>query len=85
VSRERVDRGDLHVVAATDREDERVTGDVVLGVGAHDDVGGRVVGVGVHRIRTVEFEGGGEADVPGVNADDGAHDVLSRAMPSLDI
>ena len=77
VAAERLEGGDLHVVAPPDGEDERVALEPVAGVGTDHDVGRRVVGVGVHRVRPVELERGREADVPGVNTDDRAHGILS--------
>jgi hypothetical protein len=60
---ERADRGDLHVVAAPDREREPVALEPVPGVGPDHHVGGGVVRVRVHGIRPVEVQGRGEADV----------------------
>ena len=51
---ERADGGDLHVVAAPDREREPVALQPVSGVGADHHVRGRVVRVRVHRVRAVE-------------------------------
>jgi hypothetical protein len=65
------DRGALHVVAAADGEHERGPG--VPGVGAHGEIRGRVVGVGVHRVRAREVAAGGEADVLDVQGGEGAH------------
>jgi hypothetical protein len=77
VPAKRVERRDLHVVPAADREDEAMADVAVGGIRADRDVGRGVVGIGVHRVGTVELEGGGEADVPRVNADDRAHEFLS--------
>ena len=77
VAPERLEGGHLHVVAPPDREDERVALEPVAGIGTDHDIGSRVVGVGVHRVRPVELERGREADVPGVNTDDRAHGILS--------
>ena len=51
---ERADGGDAHLRAATAREGQPVPLDAVVRVGAEHDVGGRIVRVGVHRIRPVE-------------------------------
>ncbi|GAA4938390.1 hypothetical protein GCM10023238_00090 [Streptomyces heliomycini] len=67
---ERFDRGDLDVVAPPDGEREPVPLVPVGVVGAQHDVGRRVVGVGVHRVGTVEFARGGEPDVVGVDGGD---------------
>ena len=63
--RQRVDRGDLHVVAAADGEDETVAVEPVAGVGADDDVRRGIVRVGVHRVRSVQVARGREPDVVG--------------------
>ena len=65
------------VVAATDREGQsvpaqRLTG-AVSGVGAERDVGGRVVAVLVHRVRTVEGQRGREPDVDNLDRGDAWH------------
>ena len=49
------------VVAAPDGEGQPVP--LLAAAGPHDHVGGRVVGVGVHRVRAVELARGGEPDV----------------------
>ncbi len=48
-----LDRRALDLVAAADREREPVPGESV-DIRADDDVGGRVVGIRVHRVGTVE-------------------------------
>ncbi|GAB3995002.1 hypothetical protein GCM10029992_11060 [Glycomyces albus] len=58
---ERLDRRAADVVAASDGEGEAVAFAAVVGV--QDDVGRRVVGVGVHRVGAVEAARSGEADV----------------------
>ena len=51
---ERPGRGDADLGPAPAREGQAVTLDAVVGVRAQDDVRGRVVGIGVHRVRAVE-------------------------------
>ena len=51
---ERVGGGDAHLGAAAARECQPVPLDTVVCIGAENDVGGRIVGIGVHRIRPVE-------------------------------
>lgn len=67
---QRVDRGDLDIVAPPDGEGEPVPLVPVGGVGAQHDVRGRVVGVRVHRVGAVQLARGGEADVVGVDRGD---------------
>ena len=64
-----LDGGDDHLVAAPDREAERMAFKPV-GVGAQDRVGGRVIGIGVHRIRPVVLDVRREAHVEAVQSDD---------------
>src|SRR5882724_1500726 len=67
---QRVDRGDLDIIAPPDGEGESVPLVSVGRVGAQDDVCGRVVGVRVHRVGAVELARGGETDVVGVDRGD---------------
>lgn len=64
----------LHVVAAADGEHQAVTGQVIGSIGAQHDVGRRVIGIGIHRVRPIQLARGGEADVVGIEGDDGAHE-----------
>jgi hypothetical protein len=50
-----MDGGAYDFGAAADREGEPVTLQAVLGVSVQDDVGRRVIGIGVHRVRAVEL------------------------------
>ena len=68
---ELVDRGDLHLVAPPTREGEAVALEAVAGVRAQDDVGGGVVGIGIHRVRPVEMPGRREPDVGRLQRNDG--------------
>ena len=77
VPAQRLDRGHLHVVAPADREHEAVALEAVVGVGAQPDVGGGVVGVGVHGVRPVERRRRGEPDVVGAQGGEARHDGLS--------
>ena len=56
--------------AAADREGQAVALEAVVRVGAQHDVGRRVVGIGVHRVRAVEPARGREADVARLEPDD---------------
>lgn len=67
-------RSCLHVVAAADGEHQAVTGQVIGRIGAQHDISRRVIGIGIHRIRPIQLARGGEADVVGIEGDDGAHE-----------
>src|SRR4029077_15047864 len=64
---------------ATDGEGQPVSGEAVWVVCLEDDVGGRVVGIDVHRIRPVEGSRGREADV----ARDGPQDPCAHLGSEL--
>ena len=68
----RLDRRAADLVAAADGEGEAVTFECRR-VGRQDDIGGRIVGVRVHRIRTVELRGGGKAQVEYLQSSDAGH------------
>ena len=70
VRRERLDRGDADLGAAADREREPVPRQAARIVGLEGDVGRRIVGIRVHRIRPGTAPRGREADV----VRDGPHD-----------
>ena len=75
------DRCELDVVAAPDREREAVPPELVAGIGAHDDVGQRIVGSRVHRVRAGKRARGREPDVVGVECREPRHGtVLTAAM-----
>ncbi len=65
-----VERRDLHVVATTDGEGEAVALQAVFAVRPQYEIGGRAVGVGVHRIRPVQLPGRGEPYVVRVETGD---------------
>ena len=67
---ERVSSSDAHLGAPTAREGQAVPLETVVCVGVENDVGGRVVRIGVHRVRPVEPPRGREANVPNRQADD---------------
>jgi hypothetical protein len=75
--RERLDGGDLHLGAAPEGEREAVALGAVAALGVQDDIGRRVVGVGVHGIRAVERPRGREADVEGLERSD-VHEPMVR-------
>ena len=76
---EHVDGVRFDVVAASDREHEARPGQAVITVGLHLQVGGRVVGVRVHRIRPVEEDRRREADIERADTGDGAQWFSSGA------
>ena len=49
-----VGRSNAHLRAPTTREGQPVPLDTVVCIGAENDVGGRIVGIGVHRVRSIE-------------------------------
>ena len=75
---EGLDRGHDDLGATTDRECQAVAFEAIPGIRSQDHVGGRIVWIGIHRIRPVERSGGREADVEDVDRDD-RHDVRSVA------
>ena len=78
---EGVDSGDADLGAAAAREGEAVPLDAVVRVGAQDDVRGRVVRIGVHRVGAVEPARGREADVARLERDDARIPAHSRKNP----
>ncbi len=78
---ERLDRRALDLVAAPDREGEPMPGQSV-DVGTDDQVRRRVVRVSVHRVRTVEHQRCGEAQVERLDGGDPRHrQRLARSAP----
>jgi hypothetical protein len=73
-----MDGGGLDVVAAADGE--RQPEPVRPVVGAQDHVGGGVVGIGVHRVGTIELTRRGEADVEHIHACDARHQPPSPSL-----
>ena len=67
-----VHRGDADLGAAPQGEGDAVAFQSCL-VGVQDDVRGRVIGVGVHGVRSVQVGGGGKADVAYGEMGDGWH------------
>jgi hypothetical protein len=83
--RERLDRGDLDLGPAPDRERERVPLEPVAGVGAQDHVRAGVVGARVHGIGSVEPPGGREAHVDRLQRRDPGHNhPMSYQHPEPD-
>ena len=78
---ERVGGGDAHLRAPTAREGQPVPLDTVVRVGAENDVRGRVVRIGVHRIRPVEPARRREPDIPRLEANDPWKSTHSRNNP----
>ena len=70
---DRLDRGELHLVAAADREDEAVALVAVVGIGDDAQVGRRVVGVRVHGVGAVQEHRCLETDIARLDCDDRAH------------
>ena len=68
---ERTDGGHAYLGAAPARERQPMPLEAVTGVGAQDDVGRRIVRVGMHRVRAVQPTRGREADVACLEAHDG--------------
>ncbi len=72
-----LDGGRHPLVAAPDGETEAMALDIataaatVRGIGSQDDVGGRVVGVGVHGVRAVQLFRGRKTDVVDLEVRDG--------------
>src|SRR6187551_993191 len=64
---------------AADRERETMTFESIVSIGPDDHVRGRVVGIGVHRVRAVEVARRREADVDDLELGDRAHLALQRA------
>ncbi len=79
VVREQVYCGHAQLGSAADGEREAVPGQAVGMVGLEDDVGGRIVGIFVHRIRPVEGSRGRKADV----ARDGSQDPCAHLGSEL--
>ena len=72
--------GDDDLIAAPDREREAVP--LMRAIGFEDDVGGRVIGVGIHRVRAVELAGRWETDVAdGQGGDLHGSGVHKRGFP----
>jgi hypothetical protein len=65
VMRQQIDRLDAQLVPATDGEGQPVAGDALWVVGLEHHVCRRVVGVAVHRVRTVQRPRRRKADVVG--------------------
>ena len=70
VRRERFDGGDADFGPTSDREREAVSGEPARVVGLEHDIGGRVVGIRVHRVRSRAAARGRKANV----VRDGSHD-----------
>ncbi len=76
---EKMHGGHAELGPAADGEGEAMTGQAVRVVGFEDDVGGRVVGIDVHRIRPIEISRGWKADV----ARDGPQDPCAHLGSEL--
>lgn len=75
---QRSNGGTLDVIAPSDGEREPVALVAVIGVSPQHHIRGRVVGVRVHRIRTVQTQGRRKTDIGCLEVDDlgSAHDSL---------
>ena len=51
--RERVNAGDAELVAAADRERQAMAGETIRTIGVQDDIRGRVVRIGIHRVGAI--------------------------------
>src|SRR5258708_39594056 len=71
---EEIHSGDAQLGPAADGEGEAMAGQAVRVVGLEDNIGGRVVGIDVHRIRPIEGSRGRKADV----ARDGPQDPCAH-------
>ena len=58
---QRLDRGHHDFIATANGEGQAMP--FKIAVGAQNDIGGRVIGIGIHRIGTIERGRGGEAQV----------------------
>src|SRR5260370_36429600 len=76
---EEIHSGDAQLGPAADGEGEAMAREAVRVVGLEDDVGGRVVGIDVHRIRPIEGSRGRKADV----ARDGPQDPCAHLGSEL--
>lgn len=76
------DRGGDDVVAAADREAEAVPRQVAGRIRTEYDIGGGVVGVGIHGVRAVELLRGRKADVVDLDLGDGRTHAHSRRKTS---
>ncbi len=70
--RQRLDRRAANLIAAPDGEGQAMAAQPCI-VRVEDAVSGRIIGVGIHRIRPVEHQRGGEAEVDNPDAGDGRH------------
>ena len=78
---DRQDGGHRHLVAPADREDKPMA--LLASGGGDDDVGGRIIGVLVHGVRTVEGARGREAHVAHVEAQKlCGHDDATASRPA---
>ena len=69
--RERADGGNNDLIPSTNGEGEPVA--LMRAVGFENDVGGGVIGIGIHRVRSIELARGGKADVSDDEVGDRRH------------
>src|SRR5687768_1875745 len=75
--RERGDRCGLHIVTAPNGEDQSIAGQSIGVIGAQDEISGRIIGIRIHRVGTVQFARGGKADIVSIYCGEFTHALSS--------